>query len=761
MTQHIVLRVGGATAETAPDLWGLFIEDLNDALDGGLNAERIRNGDFEFDEADRAGFHPLTGWTAGPAERVEVRTADPIHTNNAHYVRLTGPVVLATDGWDGVSAGAERLRFSCFARAADGRARLVAEIGDGRPGQVRGEFTVDPVNWQHIELDLLTVGAGRGGLRIEVPAGAIVDLDCVSVRPLGKDDKPLTFRPDLLEALKDLAPSFIRFPGGCLAHGYGLDNVYHWKHTVGPLHERVHARNIWAYHQSRQIGYLEYFELCEATGATPIPVVAAGVCCQNSPGGQHAIPHSQMDEYVRDVLDLVEFANGGPETHWGAKRVEYGHPEPLELRYLGVGNEDEITDDFRDRYARIEDALRAAHPEITVIGTSGPFTTGPDFEAGWAYARERGVAIVDEHGYQSPRWFHQNLDRYAAYDPEGPKVYLGEYAGCSSTVRSALAEAAYMIGLERNPAVVRLASYAPLLARIGHSQWTPDLIYFTADEVRPTASYYVQRAFGAERGERVHAIELEGEAPWTRPVPVSGDAYACSPRATVVFNGVVVDGHPIPAKVTVPGGDGAVLGAIDPAAADIEFTAVRSGGSDGFSLRLGPDDPLSSVKFNFCMGGNRDTVVFRRDDGIDNWEATRPWPEWGDGVPVRVRVRLAGPRFKVWVDGELHHDLALDTRPEQRVAALALSRGGPDGTEYVIRLVNAEDTEKTVRVDIDDEPGAVVADIELLAGAGPDDGDLFEASPVAPVRENAKGENGIDLVLPPWSFASAVIRPSV
>jgi len=756
MSNPITVRVGAAVSDSAPDLWGLFIEDLNDALDGGLNAELVRNGDFEFDPSERDDFHHLTGWATEGA--VAVRTAFPLHPNNRHYASLTGPAAIANGGWHGIRARAgERLRLTLFARAA-APTRLAVALGAGLAGS---ELDVEPGGWRYLEADLTTIAAGCGELRIAVPAGADVDLDAISLRPLGDNGEPLIFRPDLLDALGALSPSFVRFPGGCLAHGYGLANIYHWKDTIGPRWRRAQTRNIWGYHQSRQIGYGEYFELCEAVGATAIPIVAAGVCCQNSPGGQHAIAESQMDGYLQDVLDLIEYANGGIETRWGAKRAEHGHPEPYGLRYLGVGNEDEITDDFRDRYARIEDAVRRAHPEITVIGTSGPCTTGPDFEAGWEYARERGVAMVDEHGYQSPRWLHQNLDRYAGYDPEGPKVYLGEYAGCSSTVRSALAEAAYMIGLERNPAVVRLASYAPLLARVGHSQWTPDLIYFTADEVRLTASYFVQRAFGTERGERVHAVELEGAEPWTRPVPESGEAHVCSPRATVAFSDVVVDGRPVSDKVTTPGSDGVGLGAIDPTAADIEFTALRSEGGDGFSLRLGPDDPLSSVKFAFCMGGNRNSVVFRRDDGIDNWEATCPWPAWGDGVPVRVRVLLDGPRLRVWVDGELHHDLELDARPEHRVVAGALSRSSADGTEYVVRLVNAEDTEKTVRVDLGDVFGAVEADVELLAGAGPDEGALFEASPVAPVRENAKGESGIDLVLPPWSFASAVIRPSV
>jgi alpha-L-arabinofuranosidase len=750
MTQRVDLRVGAAVADAAPELWGLFIEDLNDALDGGLNAELVRNGDFEFAPTDRDGFHALTGWATEGT--VAVRTEEPLHPNNAHYAALTGPAAITNEGWDGIGATAgRRLRLTLFARTAT-PARLGVRLGDGLAA---AELELASGGWQRIETDLTATATGRGELRLALSADAVVDIDAVSLRPLGDDGEPLTFRPDLLAALKDLAPSFVRFPGGCLAHGYGLDNIYHWKHTVGPRHERVHARNVWSYHQSRQIGYGEYFELCEVLGATAIPIVAAGVCCQNSPGGQHPIPESDMDAYIQDVLDLVEYANGGTDTRWGAKRAEHGHPEPYGLRYLGVGNEDQINDDFRDRYARIEDALREAHPEITVIGTSGPATSGADYDAGWAYARERGIAIVDEHGYQSPRWLHQNLDRYAAYDPDGPQVYLGEFAGWSSKIRSALAEAAYMIGLERNR-VVRLASYAPLLARVGHSQWTPDLIYFTAEDVRLTASYYVQRAFATERGERIHAVELDGAEPFSRELPREGEAVVRSARATIALSGITVNGEPIPDARTEPGGDGVVLARIDPAATELEFTAVRDSGEDGFVIHLGPDHPHTFLLADFAPWQNKNTSLGRYDDGIGNGESHHPWPGLTDGVPVRVRITLDGTRVQVWVDGELHHDHTLDTRPEQRVAAGVLSRDTPRGLEYLARLVNAEDTAKSLHIAL--EPGSWTADIELLTGAGPDEGDLFEASPVQPVREHAKGEGGITLQLPPWTFASAVIR---
>lgn len=758
MSERFTIRVGAPGADAAPDLWGLFIEDLNDALDGGLNAELVRNGDFEFNEADREGWHALTGWdTVG---EVEVRREEPVHENNAHYLRVVGPAVLVNEGWDGIGlTEGDRLWLTCFARAQSEPGRLEIEVGDGL---ARAGGSVAPGGWQRVEIDFTAAATGRGELRIAVPEGAVVDLDCVSLRPLGDDGEPLTFRPDLLQTLQDLKPSFIRFPGGCLAHGLGLDNMYHWKRTIGPRHEREQIRNVWGYHQSRQIGYVEYFELCLATGATPVPIVAAGVCCQNTPGGGVPIPDSEMDQYIQDVLDLVEFANGGTDTPWGARRAALGHPEPFGVRYLGIGNEDQITDDFRDRYARIEDAVRAAHPEITVIGTSGPQPFGPDYEAGWAYARERGTPMVDEHGYQIPRWFHQNIDRYEAYDPAEAKVYIGEYAARSNTVRSALAEAAYMIGLERRPEVVKLASYAPLLARVGHTQWTPDLIYFNAEEVLPSASYFVQQGFGVERGKRVHTVEVEGVQDVPVVMPREGTALLRSDRATVAFTDVRLDGHRLPEVVTRADGEGVLLGGIDPTAAELSFTAEQREGEEGFVVRLGPEAPQSFLEVHIGGWQNKSTAVSRSDDGIgENDNGPLPWTGIRTGEPVRVEIRLDGPRVQVRVDGELRHDYKQDQRPERRVVAGALSRQGEHGTEFVVRLVNATGVARTAAIELPESAvsGPVSAALRILSGAGPDEGAPGEASPATPVDVVVNGDSGIDLDLPPWSFATGVIRP--
>jgi len=307
--------------------------------------------------------------------------------------------------------------------------------------------------------------------------------------------------------------------------------MYRWKDTIGPIHERREQENLWGYHQSVGLGYFEFFQFCEDIGAKPLPIVPAAVSCQHSgqtsSTGQEGLPMDQMAEYVQEVLDLVEWANGPATSEWGAKRAAAGHPEPFGLEYLGVGNEDAQTPAFRERFAMIYSVVKAKHPEITVIGTVGPFPDGEDFEAGWQFADRLAVKMVDEHYYRPPQWFLEHTARYDTYDRSNSLVYVGEYAAHDrdrrTTLRAALAEAAFMTGLERNGDVVRLTSYAPLLGKLGHCQWNPNLIYFSNTEVFPTVSFYVQQMFGANQGDRYLPATLT-----VTPQPAEGECVAAS-----------------------------------------------------------------------------------------------------------------------------------------------------------------------------------------------------------------------------------------
>ena len=321
-------------------------------------------------------------------------------------------------------------------------------------------------------------------------------------------NRPNGLRADLAQALADMKPKFVRFPGGCLVHGDGLGNMYRWKNTIGPIEQRLEQKNIWGYHQSIGLGYYEYFQFCEDIGAKPLPVLPAGVSCQNSGGtwaigstGQQGLPLDEMSAYIQEVLDLIEWANGPVTSTWGAKRAAAGHPEPFGLEYVGIGNEDKMTPVFEERFKLIYEAVKAKHPEITVIGTVGPFPDGEEFNKGWEIANKLKVLIVDEHYYCQPSWFNANHHRYDKYDRKASAVYIGEFASWGNKLYNAISEAAYMTSLERNGDIVKMASYAPLLAKKGFTQWNPDMIYFDNSRIYPTANYYVNQLFSANQGD--------------------------------------------------------------------------------------------------------------------------------------------------------------------------------------------------------------------------------------------------------------------
>lgn len=518
----------------SPDLWGIFFEDLNYAADGGLYAELIQNRSFAYTSDSRSDWNFLTAWELLPQARMysfALGTQDPIHPNNPHYLvlNLDGEIELRNTGFDGIALKAgHKYDVSLFSRALGGKIEALEVRLESRSGQVLGAVTLDApsVDWTKISASIESSHDERHGRFVLKVAGeGSVALDVISLFPQKTFcNRANGLRADLAQVVADLKPRFMRFPGGCLVHGDGLDNLYHWKDTIGPVEERREQRNIWNYHQSLGLGYFEYFQFCEDIGAKPIPVVPAGVCCQNSGGrwtgvngcGQEGLPLEAMPAFIQDILDLIEWANGPADSVWGAKRAAQGHPESFGLEYLGVGNEDHITPVFRERFEMIERAVRAKHPEIAIIGTTGPFHSGPDYDEGWNVARELKLAIVDEHFYENPDWFWANMNRYDAYSRDDAAVYLGEYAahdaGRKNTLRSALAEGAFMTSLERNGDIVRLASYAPLLAKHDFTQWAPDLIYFNNQKVFPSVNYLVQRLFMHNTGDSCWPIEMEIES---------------------------------------------------------------------------------------------------------------------------------------------------------------------------------------------------------------------------------------------------------
>lgn len=499
-------------------LTGVFFEDINYAADGGLYAELIQNRDFEYALADKESrdknWNETHSWSLTGSDVVwEIDSVNPVHPNNLHYALLETKKaggMLVNSGFDGVAVNAgETYRFSVSLKAIDPAAKSLAVLLIGKDGKTIAQTTIKGVgnSWKKFNASLIaSVTDQEAKLALQPREAGTLTIDMVSLFPAKTFNGRVNgLRADLAQKVADIRPRFVRFPGGCVAHGDGIGNIYHWKNTIGPLEARKPLRNLWGYHQTAGLGYFEYFQFCEDIGAEPVPVVAAGVPCQNSGvgggGQQGGIPMAEMDQYVQDVLDLIEYANGDIKTSWGKRRAEAGHPAPFNLKYIGIGNEDLITDVFEERYLMICKAVKVKYPDIMVIGTVGPFFEGTDYLEGWAIADREKIDMVDEHYYQTPGWFINNQDFYDSYDRSKSKVYLGEYASRGTTLYNALSEALYLTGIERNADVVTMASYAPLLAKEGHTQWNPDLIYFNNTAVKPTVSYEVQKLYGNHSGD--------------------------------------------------------------------------------------------------------------------------------------------------------------------------------------------------------------------------------------------------------------------
>jgi len=527
------LTVSSQEKAISDKLIGIFFEDISYAADGGLYGELIQNRDFEYIPGDHRDWKATTAWRS--SKPINVVCVDPLSENNPHYAVL-GCDTIYNEGWDGIAVKAgEKYDFSMFVRNVPPQ--------ESKKPKARKNFTIQLVDEQDAVIAKATIKTqGEEWQRYEAVLTAEKTCDKARLAVIGETDayagidmvslfpqetfmhRKNGLRKDLAETIAALKPKFVRFPGGCMSHGQGLNNIYHWNHTVGELQDRKPDFNIWGYHQTRGLGFYEFFQFCEDIGAEPLPVLAAGVPCQNSNnnrqgigGQQGGIPIDDMPAYIQELLDMIDWANGNPATSkWAKMRAEAGHPAPFNLKYIGIGNEDIIGTVFEERYEMICKAIREKYPDIRICGTVGPFhTPSADYIEGWDFTKKHPDLqyMVDEHYYESTGWFMHHRDYYDNYDRKMPKVYLGEYAASTQAkrpnVETALAEALYLTDVERNGDVVEMTSYAPMLAKDGHHNWNPDMIYFSNTEVRPTPAYDVQRLFAVYSGDRYIATSLD------------------------------------------------------------------------------------------------------------------------------------------------------------------------------------------------------------------------------------------------------------
>ena len=571
MQENKLILSEKTSRKITPDMVGLFFEDINFAADGGLYAELIENRSFEAVKSKGESHNyvlkedNLYAWNSidGKDENLEISFNEPVSQNNPHYLRFTAEKDgegFANKAYDGISLkkGA-KYKLSFYAREVkypegkltasvvkDGKTFAKAEIafnnGKNPPKEWMDTIHVvcDTHEWQKYEAVLKAEADVQGAkFQIQLSKAGSVEFDLISLMP--EDAVAGIFRKDLFDVLKDLHPAFLRFPGGCIVEGTSIMRRYQWKNTVGALKDRKIMTNLWAlqggntiaewemqdchYMQSYGIGFYEYFLLCELLSSKkrackPLPILNIGVACQFRSYEVVPVDSEEFQQYVQDALDLIEFANGAVSTKWGKLRAEMGHPESFNLEMIGIGNEqwESGAVDLAPRYLAFEKAIHEKYPEIKTIGTAGPFIKNEMHAQAWDFYHKQGKSnkkiafAVDEHYYVAPQWLYDNVALYDDY-PRDIAVFAGEYAAhddnLSNSIEGAVAEAAMMTGMERNGDVVKLASYAPLFNRIGHSQWTPDMIWFDADKVVLTPTYYVQKMFSDYSG--VEALELNGQ----------------------------------------------------------------------------------------------------------------------------------------------------------------------------------------------------------------------------------------------------------
>jgi alpha-L-arabinofuranosidase len=529
----IVVQADKPGADINPAMWGIFFEDINFGADGGLYAELVKNRSFEFPD-------PMMGWSKiSPSlarGRLSIHDNNPSNAANPHYLRIDSeglaPFGVSNEGFRGIGVRqGEAYNFSARIRRTDGTATLRIELY-GADGTLLDSARLQEFssNWKACYTVLHPKDTdAKAKLYVLVDGKGAFELDMVTLFPQKTwKNRPGGLRADMVQALADLKPGFMRFPGGCIVEGTQLSGRYQWKKTIGPVEERPLLINRWNYEflhrpapdyfQSFGLGFFEFFQLCEDIGAQPLPIVNCGMACQFN--SAELCPMDALDLYIQDALDLVEFANGSVTTEWGAKRAALGHPEPFNLKMMGVGNE-QWGPQYIERYEKFSRALKRKYPGIALIAAAGPDPGDERFKFLWSKLRALNADIVDEHCYSQPAWFLANTHRYDAYDRDGPKVFMGEYAAQSvatlstknrNNLETAIAEAAYLTGLERNADVVRMASYAPLFAHVDAWQWTPDLIWVNNLAVLPTANYYVQQLFSRNRGDRVLPTAFKNEA---------------------------------------------------------------------------------------------------------------------------------------------------------------------------------------------------------------------------------------------------------
>jgi len=723
--------------ELLGDLYGIFFEDLNHAADGGLYGELIRNRSFEFDSIDHPEYHHLTGWEKiekGDQVKLHIMTGGAVCEKNPHYLSMdiktreseteVGIQNLGYNSGIPVTAGSSYF-FTCYGKREQSLDEPVMISIRSRNGEIYASQEVCfGTAWEKYELVLHSTSTDYSSrLAITVKGRGKVYLDFVSLFPEDTFLKRRNgMRRDIADMLQVMNPGFMRFPGGCLVHDGALDeqardSQYRWKNTIGPLEARPARRNNWNYNQTLGLGYFEYFQFCEDIGTEPLPVLPGGY----DPHHQRYAPLNEMEPFINDALDLIEFANGSTDTVWGAKRAECGHPEPFHLNYIGIGNE-EVMDAFFERYDLIHKAIREKYPDIKIINTGSPFAEGGEYDRGWANAKKNRSDLVDEHYYMSPEWFLANHHRYDSFKEEDPKVFLGEYASWGNTWYNALVEASYMTGLERNAKSVALACYAPMLANVDYVNWRPDMIWFDNHRIYGSANYYVQKLFMNNKG--VYRLESHLEdAPETVTIgsdSIYGEIMLSCNKSTIYYSDIEYADLQTGEKkhfddvVCDHNNERIPLLKSGSCHYQLEVTAREVDGWRGMQIIFGHRDDKN--EFNWILGGwqNLDTLINEKISGKGS-DLCQHTFSVQKGRTYRLKLEVKGRHIRTYVDGMPYHDTKSRIPViEPLYTAASINQ---TGDEIVLKAVNVSEQARQVTIVLSGLQECLsVVEIQQMAG---------------------------------------------
>lgn len=551
-----------------PLLYGVFFEDINYGGDGGLYAELIANRSFE--NVNHKGEDCRTmRWSVPAGAAMSIHTEQPRSTHNPHYLRVTGtPCQLRNEGYLGQGFYArkgEGYRLTVILRTQQPAAVTARFMGADGAALAEARFTTAD-GWEKQEIIISMTGNSQRAFLTLTADCAQADYDFVSLMPVNTfRNRENGLRADIAQAIADLKPAFLRFPGGCIVEGRSYDNMYRFRETLGPVEDRRTNWNRWQideyqkegrssadYFQTYGLGFYEYFQYCEDIGAQPLPILNCGLTCQWHEG--LTIPMAEMGSIIQDYLDLIEFATGAADSPMGRIRAEMGHPAPFPLTMIGVGNE-QWNEVYFERYEVIHQAVKAQYPQIKLVGCAGWTSSGAEIDNAHAWMRQTAAKpdYSDEHFYKRTSWFYENIDRYADYDPALPKVFVGEYAAhaeeqkgeIQNSLRTAIAEAAFLTGVEKAANHVSMTCYAPLLGRIGANQWLPDMIWFDEKGLFLTPNYHVQRMFSVNRGDWLGEVVQQGEEELYTTVSFREDG-------SIILKAVNPTDAAIPAEITLP-----------------------------------------------------------------------------------------------------------------------------------------------------------------------------------------------------------------